>query len=330
MDELGWGVIGTGAVATQFARALAAVPGARRRAVASGRAERARAFARAQGFAAAHGDIAALLANPAVDIVYIASPTRLHREHALAAIAAGKAVLCEKPFGVSAADAEAIAAAARAAGVFCMEAMWLRFSDTVAALRAAIGRGAIGRAAAAAVSVGYAKPADSLGGPGDARGALPVFGCYALSLAIDLFGPAGEVRALMRRDGAGVETDVRAVIGFGGVTVTIDASVSATRANRLEVVGAQGIATIPANLIDPTLLVVRRTGAGGAGAAIADALLPVRARMPAARRRRGSGMRGEIGEAMRCVNAGLTESPRMPLADTIAVHRLLERIRAGG
>ena len=79
----------------------------------------------------AHDDFDAFLADATVDAVYIASPNTAHLDQALGAIDAGKPVMIEKPVATTAADARAMAKAAEAAGVFCMEALWTRFLPAV-------------------------------------------------------------------------------------------------------------------------------------------------------------------------------------------------------
>jgi len=124
---LRWGVMAPGGIATDWVAALHKHTDQRVVAVASRSAERAEAFARANGIERSYAGYEQLAADPDVDIVYIAAPNVHHRPLALLAIAAGKNVLIEKPLGVDAADARAIVEAARAAGVFAMEAMWTRF-----------------------------------------------------------------------------------------------------------------------------------------------------------------------------------------------------------
>ncbi|MEO1275883.1 MAG: Gfo/Idh/MocA family oxidoreductase [Pseudomonadota bacterium] len=98
--------------------------GAVRFAVASRAQKTAEAFATQHGFGRAHGSYAALMADREVDIVYVATPNGLHKEYILAALAAGKYVLCEKPLTLSVADSAACFDAARAAGRFLMETHW--------------------------------------------------------------------------------------------------------------------------------------------------------------------------------------------------------------
>jgi len=328
-QPVGWGVIGTGAVAVDFARALATVPDARRVAVASRRPERAQRFAADHEFDGARDDVSTLLADPAVDVVYIASSTSLHHEHALAALAAGKAVICEKPFTASAGQAAEVVAAARAAGRFCMEGMWLRFNSVVVELKRQLDAGALGAVSTASISVGYAKSADTRGLPADGRGAMRTYGCYAFSLAVHLFGPVQSVSAVVRRDAAGVDTSAAVLLDHGSSTTTIDTSVSTQLGNRLEICAAQAVASIPRSVIDPQQLVVRRFPRNGRRQVLADAFAPLAARLPASKANARSGFRGEIAEAMHCVRGGLTESGVMPLDETLHVQRLMEEALSG-
>ncbi|MCJ1698077.1 Gfo/Idh/MocA family oxidoreductase, partial [Rathayibacter caricis] len=125
VPELRWGVIGTG-IAARFVHAIHAHTTQRAVAVTARDAEKTRAFAQEHGIPTVHDSVEALLADPEVDVVYVATPHPLHRDQALAAIAAGKHVLIEKPIAMSAREAEQITDAGRAAGVLVMEAMWTR------------------------------------------------------------------------------------------------------------------------------------------------------------------------------------------------------------
>ncbi|MCZ7590449.1 MAG: Gfo/Idh/MocA family oxidoreductase [Gaiella sp.] len=114
--EVGWGIVGTGGIATRMASALQEAEGATLVAVSGRTPERAGELGERFGVEA-HSEYAALLGDPRVELVYVATPTHLHAEHALAAIEAGKHVLVEKPMALSASDARAMADAAAGAGV---------------------------------------------------------------------------------------------------------------------------------------------------------------------------------------------------------------------
>ncbi|HEX2773752.1 MAG TPA: Gfo/Idh/MocA family oxidoreductase, partial [Micromonosporaceae bacterium] len=112
-----WAFIGTGRVSRQMAEAVGRADGARLHGVLSRRPETAGAFARAHGAATTYASLEAMLADPEVDVVYVASPNGLHREHVVAAAEAGKHVLCEKPMANDPGDCLAMIAACSRAGV---------------------------------------------------------------------------------------------------------------------------------------------------------------------------------------------------------------------
>jgi len=141
---LRWGIIGTGSISAQWVASLAACPGASVTAVAARDPGRARRFARQHGIAAACDSYADLVASPEVDIVYVGTINRLHREHTLLALAGGKHVLCEKPLAETAADARAMYKAADASGVMLQDGMWTRYFPAVEHARFLIEQGAIG------------------------------------------------------------------------------------------------------------------------------------------------------------------------------------------
>ena len=139
-----WGVIGTGPVSRKFVLGLRRLGGVSVTRVASGRRRNAEAFARAFSIPGVAADAEELAGCTDVDAVYIATPPTLHAAHALPCMAAGKAVLVEKPFAVSSADAEAMAAASAHDGVFCMEGMWTCFLPLLDEVRTRLAAGAIG------------------------------------------------------------------------------------------------------------------------------------------------------------------------------------------
>src|SRR5258708_3883176 len=115
-----WGILGTGTVASEFACGLRFLRESRLCAVASRTGARAEAFAREFQAARSYSNLNHFLADSEIDVVYIATPANEHKNHSLACIHAGKSILCEKPFAMNAAEAQAIVTAARAHRVFCM------------------------------------------------------------------------------------------------------------------------------------------------------------------------------------------------------------------
>ncbi|HEU0204112.1 MAG TPA: Gfo/Idh/MocA family oxidoreductase [Burkholderiaceae bacterium] len=144
--KFGWGLIGASNIARQYMiDAIRAQSGNDVVAVASTSAERGRAFATERGIAAAYDSVAALLADPAVDVVYISTTNELHREQTLAAARAGKHVLCEKPLALAVEDAVEMVRACRSAGVQMATNHHLRSAATHRRIRELIVAGAIGK-----------------------------------------------------------------------------------------------------------------------------------------------------------------------------------------
>jgi len=157
---LRWGIISASAIASDWIKSLQDVPGASVAAIAARDKDRAEAYANAHGIPTAYGSYRELCDDPNVDIVYIASKTWTHYQYMMMAIAAGKHVLCEKPFTDTAEQAKEVYAAAEKANVVCMEGMWLRFFPAIEHARAAMERGDIGKLQV--VQADYPDPAYAL------------------------------------------------------------------------------------------------------------------------------------------------------------------------
>lgn len=203
----GWGIIGIGVLAdVSIAPAIARQGDCRLVAVASRSPDRAQRFAGRHGALRAYDDLAALLADDAVDVVYIATPNGLHAEHTLAALAAGKHVLVDKPMALTLDDGRAMVAAARAAGRKLGVGFQMRHKQTNLAARDALVEGAIGRPLSFSLAVGAGKqlyPYDTW--RADPRlaggGTLLNQGTHAVDLLQFLAGdPVVEVTALTDAD----------------------------------------------------------------------------------------------------------------------------------
>jgi 1,5-anhydro-D-fructose reductase (1,5-anhydro-D-mannitol-forming) len=152
--QLGWGIVGLGRIAsTQIAPAIAASADSTLVSVVSRDLGRAKEFARTHGAASAVDDYPALLADPAVEAVYIATPNALHAEQVIAAARAGKHVLCDKPLAGTVADARRCVAECRSAGVRLGITFQTRFHDGLAEAAELVRSGAIGKVVVAEVEM---------------------------------------------------------------------------------------------------------------------------------------------------------------------------------
>lgn len=142
--KLRWGIIGTGAIAGDFAKAVRDSKRCEVVGVAGSSAEKSKAFAKRLGLPIAAASIEAMLAEGSIGAVYIATPHPMHEQHALACIDRDKAVLCEKPITMNAESAERVIAAARDKGVFLMEAYMYRCHPILAEVVEKLKQGVIG------------------------------------------------------------------------------------------------------------------------------------------------------------------------------------------
>lgn len=317
-DDVRWGIAGPGRIALAVAADLALVPGARLVAVGSRDQGRAEAFAAAHGpEVRAHGSYRALVEDPDVDVVYVATPHPQHRPVALAAIAAGKAVLVEKAFTATLAGAEEVVAAARAAGVFAMEAMWTRFQPATAHLRSLLADGTLGEARHVSADLGAFRPydpADRLFAPELGGGALLDLGVYVVSFAQMVLGTPTEVIARGGLAPNGVDLDAALLLTFaGGATATLACSLGHHSPSRARVDGTLASAELPH----------RFHHAGAVRVSRPDGPTEVVDLPPT-----GIGFTHELVEVTEAVRAGRVESGVMPLADTLAVQAVLEEAGA--
>jgi predicted dehydrogenase len=243
MSGLRWGILATGGIARTFTHDLH-VAGREIVAVGSRSDVSARAFAEEFGIPHAHGSYEALLADPDVDIVYVATPHPSHAENALAVIAAGKHVLVEKPFTLNAAEAAAVRDAAAARGVLVLEAMWTRYLPHMARIRELIADGAVGEVRTVFADHTQQITADprhrlnalDLGG-----GALLDLGIYPVSFVWNILGRPETILASARKSDSGADTEVATIFthASGAISTTISSS-RAAGPNTAHIVGTEG------------------------------------------------------------------------------------------
>jgi predicted dehydrogenase len=320
-NDFGWALVGPGNIARRFAGALRGIDGARLAAVVGRDGERAAAFAREWGDGAtvALTQLEAALARPDVQAVYVCTPHPWHAEAARAALAAAKPVLCEKPMTVNASRTRALVELARAQRTFLMEAVWTRFLPIYATLRQWLAERRIGAVRAMQSSFLLERPPK----PGDRRytaalggGTLLDIGLYNITVSrIALPGVAVQdfaVQARLNEDG--VDTQLQALLDFGDARMSqFVCGWSTTGPNRFLILGDGGHIVVHGGFWEATTATLNATG---------QAPLTVEAPF------RINGFEYEIEEAMRCIRAGLVESPLLPLDESLAVVELMDAMRA--
>ena len=236
-EKLNWGVIGTGGIASDFAEALGGSVRCRIVNVVGTSLPKARAFAQRFGIRTAAPTLGDLLADPAVDAVYVATPHPSHEAQALASIEAGKAVLCEKPLTCDAASTARVIEAARRRGVFLMEAFMYRCHPLMRDLVTRLHEGVIGPLRHVRADFAFRVPRNPSGRLFDvalAGGGILDVGGYPISLARLLAGiverrPFAEpvkVDAIGAIGPTGVDEITTALLTFAsGFTATVTAGV---------------------------------------------------------------------------------------------------------
>jgi D-xylose 1-dehydrogenase (NADP+, D-xylono-1,5-lactone-forming) len=318
---LRWGLLGTARINRMVIPPLRASVRNRLDAVASRIPRRAVEYAREWGIPRAVGSYEALLADPQIDVVYIALPNALHAEWAVRAVEAGKHVLCEKPLATSVAEVDAIADAAVRRGRVVTEAFMYRHHPQSALVSELVRVGAIGRVRLVRGSFRFTHTR-----PGDARwllemggGCLWDVGCYPVGFArMVLEAEPVEVRAEQVLGPTGVDIAFSGVLQCpGGVHVEMDSSFTAPFYTRMEIVGLAGTIVVQ-NPFKPAI---------GAAIELTDARGQMRT-IAAADQDLYS---GEIEDLSAAVLDGTP--PRVSLADsrgnTAALVALLEAARTG-
>jgi predicted dehydrogenase len=315
--EVGWGILATGGIARLMTRDLL-LHGHRVTAVGSRRIEAAQAFAAEHGIAHSHGSYDALVADPEVDVVYVATPHHLHADNALAALAAGKHVLVEKAFTINATEARAVVRAAAERRRLVMEAMWSRFLPHMAFVRDVIRSGRLGDVDS--VHADHTQrlsddPGHRLNDPAVGGGALLDLGVYPLSFAHDLLGPAVEVSASATMRDTGVDADVATTLRHANGAVSTSFSSMRTRGrNVATVLGTEGRIDIEAVWYSPAVVIVR-DGQGRETDRFDQSVS-------------GRGMQYQAAEVERVVMAGGIASPLLPPEDSVVVMEVMDRVRA--
>lgn len=315
--DVRWGILATGGIARSFTRDLL-LHGHRVTAVGSRSAEGARAFAEQFGIAREHASYDDLVADPEVDVVYVATPHVLHAANAAAALEHGKHVLVEKPFAVRADEARALAALARRERRLLLEAMWTRFLPHMAFVREVVASGRVGEVRS--VHADHTQrlssdPAHRLNDPALGGGALLDLGVYPVSFAHDLLGPPTDVAARGALRETGVDASVATVLRHAGDAVSTSYSSSETRgSNTAVVLGTEGRVEIASVWYAPAVVTVH-----DARGEVLD-----RFDQPVS----GRGMQHQAAEVERCLALGLTESPLMTLEGSVAVMATLDAVRA--
>jgi predicted dehydrogenase len=313
-ERPGWGILASGSIAHSFASDLVG-EGFTVAAVGSRSIDRARAFAAEFGIPAAHGSYEELVADPSVDIVYVATPHSHHAENALLAISAGKHVLVEKAFTLTQREAQRVADAAAAAGVIVMEAMWSRFLPHMTRVREIVESGALGDVRTVLADHTQSLPLDPehrLQNPSLGGGALLDLGIYPISFAVDVLGLPAGIQAHAALTETGVDRQTAAILSYAdGRQAIVNAALDTTGPTRAAIIGTEGFLELDRTFYAPTSF------------SHFDARGDLVERFDAPVRQRGMQFQATELEA----RVGGAHPTTLPIDETVAIMGILDEIR---
>jgi predicted dehydrogenase len=311
-----WGILGTGNIANSFAKGLASVDDGKLVAVGSRSQASADAFADRYAAPKRHATYAGLYADPEVDAIYIATPHAMHLQNMLDCLDAGKAVLCEKPFTINAAQARQAIERARSSGLFLMEAMWARFLPMMDEVRRLLAEGTIGEVRMVSADFGFRtkfNPQGRLFDPTLGGGALLDVGVYPVSLAHMVLGTPNRIASMAHLGETGIDEQSAYLLGYeGGALAQLSSAIRTKTPHEALIAGTEGSIRIHSPWWIPTVMTVQL----GNNA-------PHTYEFPIV----GNGYNYEINEVQRCMRAGKTESALMPLDETLAIMTTLDTLR---
>jgi predicted dehydrogenase len=318
---INWGLVGTGGITNKFLTGLKAAEGGNAAAIVSRSQESADAFAAKNGIPKAYADYDAMLAHPDIDVIYIGIPHPWHKEYALKAFKAGKAVLCEKPVCINAGELSELIKAAREKRVFFMEAMWTRFVPPLCKVREWIAAGRIGDVKMMEANFGFRaawKPEARLLNSTLGGGSLLDAGVYPISLASMVFGgkQPEKIAAFLHIGETGVDEEFSGFISYGGSRVaTVSSAVQTAMTNDAWIYGDKGRIHIPN-------FVFARSAELIIDGPDEKSIIPYEPVFVS------NGYNFEADEVMNCLREGKTESEIMPLDESLQIVRIMDEIRA--
>lgn len=315
-----WGILGAGKIARKFAADLRLVKDAELVAIGSRNMERTQAFAKEFPAKHLHDSYEALVANNEVDIIYVATTHNFHKEHAVLCLQNGKAVLCEKPFAVNAAEAAEMIAVAKEKNVFLMEALWTKFLPHFMKVKEIVSAGKIGEIKSVLARFGF-KPTEPIAprifDPVLAGGTLLDIGIYNVFIALSILGKPDSISAVMNPASTGIDEQCAITFSYNnGAMAQLFSSFASNIATECDIHGTNGRLKLAHRFYAPDTTIEYYPGWIDS-----KEIIPVE-------KEAGWGYQYEIRHANDCLRKGLKESNVMTFADTMQLIETLDEIRA--
>lgn len=309
------GILGAGAIANVVAPAWVGSEEIECYAVASRDLEKAQEFARKFGFQKAYGSYEAMVSDPQVELVYVATPHSHHYEHMLLCLEHGKAVICEKAFTLNADQAKKIRDCAKERGLYAAEAIWTRYMPSRRMIQETIDSGVIGKPNTLTANLSYPiTHKQRIMDPALAGGALLDIGIYGLNFAAMHFGTDIErIESSVQMTETGVDGMETITIFYKDGRMAVLTHSIYARSDRKGIIHGDKGYIVVENINNPQSISVYDTN---------DQLLSYR-EVP----EQINGYEYEFLEAAECIRSGETQSRSMPMEETVHMMELMDSLR---
>ena len=316
-QKLKWAIIGPGDISVAFLNDLR-LAGMNLEAVGSRSLDRAESYAKTHSISRAYGSYEDLVADPDIDIVYIATTNNAHFANAKLALSSGKSVLLEKPFTLDASQAKELVAISRSNSVFLMEAMWTRFLPNHSVLFEQLNQGLIGTPQYLLADHNQNLPKNlysRLYDPALGGGSLLDLGIYPISLAHRLFGNPSRIQASASLMPGNVDESMAAIFEYsGGRQALLHSSIRSAGPVKAFILGDAGRIEMEKSFYEHSSFTVFDLDD--------NVLFKYEGNIE------GRGMQYQALEVERCITEGLIESPTMSLDETVQIMEVMDQIRS--
>ena len=317
MKHVKWGILGCGKIASKFASDLNLVVGAEKYGAASLDKNRAHSFAEKFGFTRHFNSYEALVQSD-VDVIYVATPHGFHFQHVKLCLQHGKSVLCEKAFTLNAKQLDYLINLARQKNIFLMEAFWTKFLPHYRKTFDLIKQGALGAIHTVSADFGFKSPEPKpqrLYDPKLGGGSLLDIGIYPVFLTLDLFGEPDQLTAVMNPYSTGVDEQIAISFSYkNGMIASLNSSFAVDTPVEATLNGTLGRIHLANRFHNPSSVVTIVREEGHPEELIVE-------------KEDGFGYQYEARHVQYCLTNGLKESPELPLAFSLRLMKLLDRIR---
>jgi predicted dehydrogenase len=320
MGLIRWGILGCGRIARKFAADLVLVQDAQLMALGARKIEDARAFANEFPAQHVYGSYEELVADPEVDVIYVATPHALHHEHTLLCLKHKKAVLCEKAFAINLRQAQEMVDVSRKNQVFLMEALWSKFLPQYQKLRELIDTGELGEIRNVLVDFGFIPQEPfppRLYDPALGGGSLLDIGIYNVFFVLSVLGRPDTIEASMTPTPEGVDQQCAALFKYkNGAMAQLFSSLTSNLGTEADIGGTKNRVRLTSRFYAPSANIELFSGREET-----KRMIPVH-------KESGAGYQYEARHVGDCLRKGLIESPVMTHADSLLIMETMDRIRS--